>query len=191
MEYKGLGLHVCHWNELGVCCIYHRPFHRHSQSRPAAQDGDCGNALQPSTTLYGCSTRRALSRLKSSPHANGDPIFRSQAQGCAWQHFSSCPTVSFVSSTTRTLLTLFSYDSDAIFISSCIVCKYCDIVFASHFLCPKWAAARQTGSKSKKKSVPPFPSRKFSKFLGIKMESTRGSLQMICNVRISIPRANC
>ena len=44
---------------------------------------------------------------------------------------------------------LFSYDNDAIFISSCIVCKYCHIVFASHFLCPKWAAARQTGSKSK------------------------------------------
>ena len=54
----------------------------------------------------------------------------------------------FGSSTTRTLFPLFSYDN-AIFISSCIVCKYCHIVFASHFLCPKWAAARQTGSKSK------------------------------------------
>ena len=43
---------------------------------------------------------------------------------------------------------LSSYDNDAIFISSCIVCKYCHIVFASHFLCPEWAAARQTGSKS-------------------------------------------
>ena len=56
----------------------------------------------------------------------------------------------FGSSTTRTLFPLFSYDN-AIFISSCIVCKYCHIVFASHFLCPKWAAARQTGSKSKSK----------------------------------------
>ena len=53
------------------------------------------------------------------------------------------------SSTTMTLFPLFSYDNDAIFISSCIVCKYCHIVFASHFLCPKWAAAWQTGSKSK------------------------------------------
>ena len=58
------------------------------------------------------------------------------------------------SSTTRTLLPLFSFDN-AIFIPPCIVCKYCDIVFASHFLCPKWAAARQTGSKSKSKVQEP------------------------------------
>ena len=31
------------------------------------------------------------------------------------------------SSTTRTLFPLFSYDNDAIFISSCIVCKYCTL----------------------------------------------------------------
>ena len=57
------------------------------------------------------------------------------------------------SSTTRTLFPLFSYDNDAIFISSCIVSRYCHLVFAFHFLCPKWAAARQTGSKSKTKST--------------------------------------
>ena len=56
------------------------------------------------------------------------------------------------SSTTRILFLLFSYDN-AIFISSCISCKYCHIVFASHFLCPKWAAAQQTGAKSKKKMI--------------------------------------
>ena len=36
-----------------------------------------------------------------------------------------------------------------IFTFSCLVCTY--NAFAFHFLCPKWAAARHTGSKSKKK----------------------------------------
>ena len=66
-------------------------------------------------------------------------------------HAGTIPIISG-SSTTRTLFPLFRYDNDAMFISSCIVSKYCHIVFASHFLCPKWAAARQTGSKSKSQS---------------------------------------
>ena len=74
---------------------------------------------------------------------------------CRWHRLGDCLILRKApisgSSTTRTLFPLFSYDNDAIFISSCIVCKCCHIVFASHFLCPKWAAARQTGSKSKVK----------------------------------------
>ena len=38
-------------------------------------------------------------------------------------------------------------------ISSCIVskyCRYCHIVFASHFLCPRWTPARQAGSRTQK-----------------------------------------
>ena len=85
--------------------------------------------------------------------SNGKLQYKIFAAGIGWASglmLRKAPI--FGSSTTRTLFPLFSYDN-AIFISSCIVCKYCHIVFAPHFLCPKWAAARQTGSKSKKNKI--------------------------------------
>ena len=54
------------------------------------------------------------------------------------QHWSLVPVL-------RTSLRLSRHD--VVFASSCIDCTY--NVFAFHFLCPKWAAARHTGSKSK------------------------------------------
>ena len=82
--------------------------------------------------------------------SNGKLQYKIFAAGIGWATgLTLRKTPIYGSSTTRTLFPLFNYD--AIFISSCIVCRYC-LVFASHFLCPERAAARQTGSKSKKNS---------------------------------------
>ena len=54
---------------------------------------------------------------------------------------------------------------DVVFISSCIDCTY--NAFAFHFLCPNWAAARHTGSKSKKKSKLPTTDVDQSRSIGL------------------------